>query len=591
MDDQEPLLAFALLLLLALLAMPNRVFAARETRAPETTNPCSRQALQILSGPAAIDATAANNFCLQSKDADNNRLALNGRWVPLELPGFAESQEARATDLSRVGACEYSYLSLARAAKAIQEIRARQCQVLQPFGNCVTQTRFQQNCKEEYSKIRDAYEKDHTAFVAVLGKLDAFFTDLAKANTAAIEKYNADAERLKTAAPDQLQGTELTIFLRAPVRATNGGRFNTLAEYQNILNRKQSLNQREIHESLRQESTVPVLVWEQKRAISELLFFRARLNQIPESLVAARTQFDRLADQEDRTRSVDPATAAHAAADVGTNVVNNRPPANSSPPASSGPSGSGITATGASALPALAMLGAGAAGAAGMANANSGGRAYSSPYPNAPAPTPAAAAPAAPATTMPVALPSSDTPGKAAKLEEEIPFKDELPQSPLFSATSSAPRSEKNAEHADTPPTPTAQAVATAGSANKEEMLHTFADGLKNPLVDHAPSPVSEPNGVNEILGQMKDLLNFDDMPSSTPETSPELERAPAGRGLDFSAGESRNEEWNARRTTEGQHAAADPELETSLFSRVHKRHLICLEKGWIMGSFPKEIQ
>lgn len=154
--------------------------------------------------------------------------------------------------------------------------------------------------------------------------------------------------------------------------------------------------------------------------------------------------------------------------------------------------------------------------------------------------------------------------------------------------------------------------VSSAGSGSADEPLKGFGGEL---LSGPAPKKVDPTGDVSSLLGQMKDLFNFDDTPPMAPGGDPFTDM---GASSDLAAGgvdsplfpDDADYDSNGNYSSDDnggsrQYASKEEEImgeksqmpsylggkETPLFKRVKTRHKLCMERGLVvlgLGKLPQ---
>ncbi|RZA05185.1 MAG: hypothetical protein EOP11_13370 [Proteobacteria bacterium] len=202
------------------------------------------------------------------------------------------------------------------------------------------------------------------------------------------------------------------------------------------------------------------------------------------------------------------------------------------------------------------------------------------------------------APTAPVA-PITEIITKTEKTENRTPSSDTFIPSKFGGSGSSTSEGKAGAT------TAAANGVTmAAGGGGGEDLLHSFNDAIK-PI----PAPTKKKDdgmaGMNDLFGSMTKMFNFDAPPPST-DTAPPPASADAGTangefndGFQYGSGggASASSGGGEEQAFAGDAENASPEagemvqfgsIGTPLFQRVHNRHRVAMEKGWLVQEFGK---
>jgi len=526
------------------------------------------------------------------------------------------------TEARRLGACRIAYLSMKEIFNYFQKANASYCKALKiSLDNAIDCGDVSEKCQQQYQELNQVFSKYKNGAKQALGKAEKYLNTAKKASEDAKKKYEEDLKTL-----------EIEWQKNANITATAGKPAIPIKEADSILGRPDlkpsnanasTKNFREYYALLAgMEEFIPrtqvqreggKIILEHKDAVSQINEFSEKLNkQIEQSISVAATAAENvqsmLANIE-KSGSNDSgiisglnkhATTATAAAGLGKQLV----PGDKTP-----------ALTGGSVAPSLTALA--AAGAAGAALRNSFGSSSSSDPGsiNSPSIPQAAATPlVAPVTAS---LENSDVFGKDKTSSNELP--DPLNKTdptanigtaevggnyPAFGASEGSSRmlanGNKKAARAAAP------AEGKVGDANPEDALQSFGGGM-TPKPAPKAKQMSAGAEVANLLGQMKNLFNFDEgapMGEASPMGGSHTPTDPGG-AIPGSAGEEVAEDEAAPSDSNSEQAMEEnPYIEektvqaaqfgrsdTSLFSRVHKRHTRCMEKGLVLYQLGERVE
>jgi hypothetical protein len=522
------------------------------------------------------------------------------RRVPLKLNLAKEEKTVRP------GVCESSYEALYIAYQQAKKFRIDICREYADFRvdieDCVDTKSAEKICISKLSKMINSVEKLKERNKIAREKIVAFIDSHEKLNASAISNFKRDGEVLTSPAfqPSQLEMPSYS-GPRGIINAVDFGA-NNLREYLALIGTGKNSLSPEL--GLLSFSSIGKLVEEQENAALYLLSYK---KQLSDQFISKEKDFgEKTASLNEQMKKVELSYPEESKWKE--NLTQYGPGAvtagqqffQKAPAASSGLAGAS----------ALAGLGAGAA----IGSQVAGSRTSS-------------------IRSMPNSMPNVGNP--VAPLENTILSKDTAPKN------SSPQESETNAKLVETktessPANTKAVAAAqpsvfSSGASFKQnvfksktgkkgetseaevgrsdESLKSFGGDL---LSAPAPKKVDTSGDVSSLLGQMKDLFNFDDpaaggmmppAPEGFGEATPEDLAATTGdqpfeEGGD--GGEYTGEENQGR-----QYASAEEEIigsplqsraylggiETPLFKRVKSRHIKCMEKGLVilgLGRLPE---
>jgi hypothetical protein len=553
------------------------------------------------------NGNAINSSTVASIGSKHNRFNSFETKPVLRLPGLDERK------VSKDGVCEATYevISLAQAdlkkfGKGICEDRAK---IEEENRNCITANNSERECVDKLEKSIIKLESINRDSQKALEKIAGFFKEAEKPITRVLKRYEEDRAHFaqQIAAP------------RRPVISTypDGSPFQpaefgalTLDEYLQWVGKNQTpiLLQDKKPTQYRQIESAD-LVNEQILALAFLIAYDAKVRSVIGEQFNAKGTSDIAAYREqiakikarlpgdgdwDKWTQKTPQVVAAAA-----------PFMQKAPGAASGLAGAG----------ALAALGAGAALGSQVTAARSssplGETLPTQQSPNAVAPL--ANTKITETTESPQnapGLPIQNSEPKAATTEK--PESKETAANPIGSNpavfSSGASFKQNGFKTRNVKPSTSANGDL-GGSGKSDDALKPFGGEL---LAGPAPKKVDSSGDVSSLLGQMKDLFNFDDaggMPGGS-EGMPDLgQNNPFGgeEGGDLAAA---NEEFTG--SDEGsedeagrQYASNEEEIigsptqaraylggiETPLFKRVKSRHKRCMEKGLVilgLGKLPQ---
>ena len=510
-------------------------------------------------------------------------------------------------DYRQRGACEIGYAGMDWVLKVLVEERKKLCRetldTLQQNFDCYNNQNIK-DCTESIRKMSRALEDDYSHTRDLVGKLKKYLDQLKKQNEGAVKDYSQDLSRFNA------QGNRLTADVSSVTIDPRRGGVSTPEAY---LERLVKLPANRDIASFQGRVFRPgpaewgEIILEQKRASDVSHAFMEKLD----SYLVTQQRFKESLDKAG-FKDYKPPTTNN---DWMTKAGQFAPVAGTAASGLSGVVGATPNAA-AAALPLAAAAGAGAALSRQNASSSSLGSAFEA---GAMGMSQGAAknatveatnlAPTAPAAAAGGVLPTLAAEGPGEK-KEKASDDERSPASAggtfipgALAASGSSMTTGKAAGGKTT--------ATTGGSGGTEGLLDAFSDDLK-PATAVTP-PKKSSDGMTEVtnmLGQMKNLFNFDDNGSQPPadpnafEPVASSEASPAAGGDEFNDGftyggnydtvaEGTSAEDEALSSLgpgasreEIAQAAQFGSVSTPLFQRVHRRHRVAIERGLVVQEF-----
>jgi hypothetical protein len=568
------------------------VTPADSKRSKQVKNSLILEKLEPINLEENIQSKCSNNMFSRTGmvGVKHNLLDSTQKREVLKLGRFNEKKTVRS------GACESSYEALFLTFKEAKDFRTNICkefaEIQMEISDCVGTHQAEHTCISKLSKMIDSVKDLQERNSAALGKVRKFLVSHEKYTANAIKKFQLDSEVLTSLTPVQLAQPTYA-GPRGTITASDFGALQ-LKEYLAMIGRGNSSISSEL-DSLDLTPTGK-LIEEQVKAgfylgsyekqLADLFQFKGEDFTREISKLSEQLKKLELAKPDDSSWKKNLTDYGPGAVTAGQQFFQKTP----------GP------ASGLAGASALAALGAGAA----IGSQVAGSRTSSS-------------------GSMPNPVPNVQNP--VVPLENTILSKDTAPQNnssnEVEAVTKTAdPKTETNTEKTNAVIASTAPILSSGASfkqngfkpknfgkgetsaatpGKSDEALKPFGGELFSPP---SPKKVDTSGDVSSLLGQMKDLFNFDDpagggmmpgAPEGFGEATPENLAATMGEQPfeeEVAGGEYTGEEDQGR-----QYASAEEEIigsplqqraylggiETPLFKRVKNRHKKCMEKGLVI--------
>jgi hypothetical protein len=531
-------------------------------------------------------------------------------------------------DAGKLGSCRTVYAAMKETYDHFAKEGAEYCQLSSKATYKFDDCKAGQDCKKAYEEAVQIFEKYETLFKNDLEAAGKYLRAALKGSTEAVEKYKEDEKVLgaklreqslslaQSAAVNGSMAAEafanLSHLPKSTIKASNGnGVTKTLREYYDLLGSPEVIHPnappaKVVRVAVASGNDAGPLISEHEEAGKQIVAFSTQLKeQVDNLLTAARESREHLAHliaTEDKYKSLNEnpldgigkngSTIASTAA-LGTNLLG----ANKG-----GPTGSSVNP-----MPLATLAAAGAAGAAfqnSIANASSAAASSAADSfskaagagPTAPAVTKLtdgneAGEKGAPSATDLTVNAKTDQP-KADKPAESVSY-------PAFGAFDGSSRMISGTKKPTRAPAP---AEGKVGESVGDETLKSFGGGM-TPKPSPKSTQVNAGAEVANLLGQMKNLFSFDEgaplggggsqpigvAPVDPGAPAPAAEIAEAD-GLPSDSAEPGMEE-GAAKGEESVQSAQFGRLDTTLFSRVHRRHTRCMEKGLVLYQLGERVE
>jgi hypothetical protein len=535
----------------------------------------------------------AEKYC--EKNHNQGNPALNNK-VNGPAPRLSTQSRTQNGFPSHFGACEMSIEATRISFEALTVERLANCHQsadrLTQFTTCMEKSDGSDTCNSQYRAIVSHLQVTNQKNLSLNTQVHNYVKNFPALNQKAIDRYKEDQKRIEayfnrpTDSSLQPASLELAVAENRLPAPSRGG-----AESIEIYSEKLGISRPSISATTASALTEPNLLKEQEEAhelakefSTKLADFKSKEHRVFQNEVNDWTE--KIKNPTDNTSMIGKvAPIAGPAMGAAGQLMGG---AAAAPAAAAAVSG-------ASALPALGAVAAASAALGGAAARANGGASGASE-------SPFAGAQPNPLATPGAAALFDEKPAPAAAPNAPIPSPEPLAiagdqnfSSPAKGALGSSGSSLKNGGRlrpAEKPNAATAQSSAS-------EMPASFGSDLR-------PSPrPKKDDGMGEVsslLGQMKNLFNFDEgagmggsMPLDMPGGTENPTRSIASDDYSSAGGEYENTEENYEEAQANYEVVEGSGVVSangsSLFKRVHERHRICLEKGWVLhglGGIPE---
>lgn len=555
----------------------------------------------------------------------------NARALPHEVwnrrPDWVDGDRNENAN-RRIGACRKNYLVMRYAHdKYVRLYRGFCVSLRQALDNAASCGEPSKKCEAQYKEVKEkftSYSKDAKEFGATMKR---YLGHTAKASEEAAKRFEADLRlldaefRRRAASPAAVRADETDVVEgHAQLKPANGGlRTKSLKEYYEALSGQDPTSGTRFY-PLAQLPQGP-LILEQKEAATRVTKFSSDLDTLVgkgalladsnaerwQSSILANIDKAGNADKDKSTLNsklamIGPVTGAGTQFAGMLNQQNH--------------TGGSIVNTAATSGPSLAAIGAAAAaGAALSSNFGAAGssQAAAEPFSGQQAPAEAFTPPtvnklddgaepqagAVPGATHD--LPKTGTNADGAKVEQQA-----AAAFPAFGAGEGTSRMISGTKKGGAKAAPTAAAAPDVGIG--EDGFSNFGSRGMDPKPGPKGNSLSPGAEVANLLGQMKDLFNFDEGgspagspgggfgPGAEPPLDPSLgsgypgSELPADGEPGETAGVADAGETQAAQAGEVQ-GAQFGKVDTSLFKRVRQRHTRCMERGLVLYQLGERVE
>lgn len=556
----------------------------------------------------------------------------NARSLPSEIwsrrPEWVDSVGSE-TQNRRIGACRKNYQVMRYAHdKYVRLYRGFCVELRQALDNASACGEPSKKCEAQYKEVKDkflAYSKDAKEFGSAMKRYLGY---TAKASEEAAKKYEADLRvldaefRRRAASPAAVSAEEADVVEgHALLRPANGSaRTRNLKEYYEALSGQEAGSGTRFYQ-LAQLPHGP-LILEQKEAVTRVTKFSADLDTlVGKGALSADSNAERW--QTAILANIDKAGAADKNKSTLNSKLDMLGPGLGAGTQFAGMlgqqnnTGGSIVNTTASGGPSLAAIGAAAAaGAALSSNFGAAGasQAAAEPLTGQQAPAQAFTPPAVnklddgtetqagPTPGSTHDLPKTHATADGAKVEQQV-----AAAFPAFGAGDGTSRMISGTKKAGAKSAPAAAAAPDVGIG--EDGFSNFGSRGMDPKPGPKGNSLSPGAEVANLLGQMKDLFNFDEGggpagspgggsfgPGAEPPLDPSLGGGAPGTELaaDGEPGQPSDvaEAGEAQVAQAGEIQAAQfGKVDTSLFKRVRQRHTRCMERGLVLYQLGERVE
>lgn len=518
--------------------------------------------------------------CRHNLEAGHNRTGYRADFsVPLNIPGVEEPQFNAASSAPKDGACQYTWTAMKTAYCGLKKRRQLACnataQQLQKFSRCLEDDSAEK-CYENFQSILAQYDSLSTQTQSDLRNAERYVTHLKGNSEQVFAKYQQDANSLSRPIPPE-ERTQPSLH---GVAAEKGG-FTQIGDY------RQHLVGAATRGPL--QGQLPV---EQQKAMETANSFVS----VVKDLANKQNEWLQRVSQTYRNKSPDKDKKDGSALATAGQLAG--------PAAGAGQALMGGTTAASGASGALPLAAAALAGAGALSGTTGGSSAKGSAFGDMPATgASAAAAAAAAATNSPTtekfaaanASPTSTPTAAFAAVKNES-------EASALPTNAGATNANANLGSAATGaslqgkagPRAAGRKLGSVESAGGDEMLTPFGGDLnRSPGPKRNEGAAAGGGDISNLLGQMKNLFNFDDPLANAPSAGVFPGTHPGGENFEnYGGGEEAYAGDQYAEANGGEYGADDSmgsqgspfgTINVSLFERVQLRHQLCIKRGLVM--------